>query len=264
MLPRACCLVAWLCCVGCHTLTVEGPDPETATAAELWEKGQAAMRAGQPARAVGYYEQSLQADPAFTRNHLSLAAAHLENGDDEAACAHLGLYVADHPEHVLVRGQYAELLLKLKRVEAARGELARLVADEQDKGKEALNEMIHCHSRLVEIAEDQEDDYAAHLHRGIGLYLLAGQRAGLDDPDDELPVEGLLCRSASELALARMLRPHEARPYWYLYTVWSRLGQKDSARACLREAAAAAAFTDLTPAEQRSLMLACQAHETRR
>jgi hypothetical protein len=217
------------------------------------------MQAGEPARAIGYFEQSLRADPALTRNHLSLAAAYLEADDDAAACDHLARYVAAHPEHTVARTQYAELLLKLKYPGAARDELARLIADAQEKGDGELTMLIHCHSRLVDLAEDHDDDYAAHLHRGIGLYLLARQRAGLEDPEGQLPVEGLLCKAAGELALARRLRPHEARPPWYLHAVWARLGRADAARRCLAEAADAAPFGGLTSAEQRSLTLACAA-----
>jgi tetratricopeptide (TPR) repeat protein len=234
------------------------------SAGELWQKGQAAMRAGQPEKAILYYQQSLQADPSFTRNHLSLAAAYLDAGKDEAACDHLARYVAAHPEQTFVRTQYAELLLKLKHTEAAREELLHLIADCQEVGDETLPVRLHCHSRLLDIAQEQEDDYAAHLHRGVGLYLLARQRADLDDPEGELPVEGLLCRAAAELTLARALRPGEAQPLWYLHAVWSQLGRSDAARRCLALAAAAAPFSDLTPAEQRSLALACRAGEASR
>ena len=60
------------------------------------------MRQGQPQRAIGFYEQSLAADPAFTRCHMSLAAAYLEAGHDEAACVHLGKYLAAHPGHAVI------------------------------------------------------------------------------------------------------------------------------------------------------------------
>ena len=58
------------------------------------------------------------------------------------------------------------------------------------------------------------DDYLVHLHRGIGMYVLARRRAELDDPADELSTEALLCKAAAELAGARALRPAEARPSW--------------------------------------------------
>ena len=49
----------------------------------LWQQGQEAMRQGQPKRAIGFYEQSLAADPAFTRcdSTLLLAMESLRNGN---------------------------------------------------------------------------------------------------------------------------------------------------------------------------------------
>ena len=60
------------------------------------------MRQGQPAKAVALYEQSLVQAPALTRNHLSLAAAHLELGEQEQACLHLGKYVQEHPAEIVI------------------------------------------------------------------------------------------------------------------------------------------------------------------
>ena len=108
----------------------------------------------------------------------------------------------------------------------------------------------------MEIAEKEDDDYAAHLHRGIGLYLLAGQRELLPDDDDGMSAESLLCKAAGELTLARRERPEEARPYWYLFAVWSHLAQRQPAARWLRAADSAAAFSYLTPAERRGLQLA--------
>jgi hypothetical protein len=230
-------------------------------AAALWQQGQAAMRDSQPQKAVGLYQQSLAADPAFTRNHLSLAAAYLETGKDAEACVHLARYVALHPEQLVIRTHYIELLLRLHRRQDACAEWERFIADAQERGDEALGHLIHSHSRLMALAEADEDDYAAHLHRGIGLYLLARERAALAQPGGDLSAEGLLCRAAGELNLARAERPGEARPCWYLHAVWSRLGQQQAARRWLREAAAAAPFTYLTPTEQRSLQLAGRAGE---
>jgi len=214
------------------------------------------MRAGQPAKAVLSYEHSLAADPAFARSHMSLAAAYLEMGKDEEACAHLARYVAAQPEHAVARAHYAELLVRLHRPKEGRAEYERFLADLQDQENDSLRAQIHCHSRLMELAEAEEDDYTAHLHRGIGLYLLARERNAPGIPEDDLSVEGLLCKAAGELSIARALRPAEARPCWYLYAVWSRLGQQQPAQRCLREAGAAAPFTFLTPVEQRGLQLA--------
>jgi hypothetical protein len=109
----------------------------------------------------------------------------------------------------------------------------------------------------MEIAEAEEDDYGEHLHRGIGLYLLACQSEALE-AEDGLSVEGTLFKAIAELTLARLERPQEARPCWYLYAAWSRLAQHQPAARWLRTAEAAAALSYLTPSEKRQLLFACR------
>jgi tetratricopeptide (TPR) repeat protein len=224
-------------------------------ARRIWEKGQEAMRLGQPDKAIACYKQCLALDPRFSQAQLSLAAVHLEIGDDAGACPHLGMYVEARPDQVVVRGHYAELLYRLNREQEARAQFDRFVIDAQEQGGAAARNLLHCHSRLMEIAEKDEDSYAEHLNRGIGLLLLARARAELSDEKD-LEQEGLLCKAAGELTLARQERPDEARPCWYLYEVWSALAQQQPATRCLHAARAAAPFSYLTPTEQRSLQLA--------
>jgi predicted Zn-dependent protease len=231
-------------------------DP-AAQARQFWLRGQEAMRQGKPDEAAQWYELSLSADPSQKRGHLTLAAAYIERGDEAGAARHLAEYVAAFPEQHVARAHYAELLLRLGRPGEARAQFERFIADVQDVPELAQKHLVHCHSRLMEIAEAEGDEYAEHLNRGIGLYLLARERAGLPDPDEgELSVEGVLCKAAGELTMARMVRRDEARPCWYLYAVWSRLEQRQPALRHLREADATAPFSYLTPAEKRDLELA--------
>jgi tetratricopeptide (TPR) repeat protein len=232
-------------------------DQEARTQArQLWEQGQAAMRQGRADEAIRCYQQSLAVDPTMTRNYLSLGAAFLEKGEEARACPHLSRYLASNPDHLVVRAHYAELLLKLQRPKEARVEFERFAADAQQQGDAHRMQRIHCHSRLMEIAEAANDTYDEHLHRGIGLFLLAAERATVTEPDADLSTEGLLCRSAGELAQAHMQRPDAAQPSWYLYEVWSRLAQRQPALRSLREADAAAPFSYLTPTEKAHLELA--------
>jgi tetratricopeptide (TPR) repeat protein len=249
--------------LSCHSVFPVQPATEAVQAARLWEEGQAAMRRGQVDVAIRRYEDSLFTDPELVRNHLSLAAAYLERGDPEAACPHLGCYVAACPDHLAMRAHYAELLLRLRQLPTARAEYEHFVAQMQDQGKPAYAQLIHCHSRLMEIAEATDDVYGEHLHRGIGLYLLACEREALTDLGDELPAEGMYCKAAGELSLARLERPTDARPCWYLHEVWAHLGQRQPAGRWLREADRDAPFSTLTPAEQRGLHMACQRQATR-
>ena len=196
-------------------------------------------------------------DAGPVRAHLSLAAACLEKGEPASAEPHLAKYVTAFPDHHVVRAHWAELLLRLKRRPEARAQFERFVADIQDVPELASKHLIHCHSRLMEIAEAEGDDYAEHLHRGIGLFLLARERAALGDPDEgALTVEGVLCKAAGELTVARVRRRDEARPSWYLYEVWTCLDRRGQALRHLREADDAAPFSDLTPTERRQLRMA--------
>jgi tetratricopeptide (TPR) repeat protein len=227
-------------------------------AAQLWDKGQAAMQRGDPGEAIHCYEQSLHIDPTMTSNHLSLAAAYLEKKNTVSACSHLGKYLEANPEQRTLRSSYAELLVRLHRLPEAFAQYERCIADAQHQGTTALEDQIHCHSRLVDLAESADEEYVEHLHRGIALLLLARKRVQLPESDGDMPAEGLLCKAAAELTLARIERPQEARPSWYLFEVWSNLGQQQPALCRLREAQRAAPFTYLTPAEQSDLLLASQ------
>jgi tetratricopeptide (TPR) repeat protein len=255
-------LPAWLGCglLWCVCPVLAGQQEDEAPAAEsLWEQGQKAMHRGHPEQAVVCYQQSLEKSPALTCNHLSLAAALLELGKTEAACIQLGKYVAANAGDIDIRLQYAELLARLHQDREARAQFERCVRDAQEQaGEAAAAHLIHCHSRLMEIAEAAEDSYEEHLNRGIGLYLLARQATGVAEAEGEVSSESLYCKAAGELTLARRERPEEARPLWYLYGVWSRLAQRPPAQSCLNDAKEAAPFSYLTPVEQRGLHLASQ------
>jgi tetratricopeptide (TPR) repeat protein len=241
-----------LCSVLAGPLTAAEP----ISAQRLWQQGQDAMRDGRTDVAVGFYERSLALDPTLVNNHLSLAAAYLDKGDDDQALPHLALYVAAKPKHWIVRAHYAELLLRLGEDHDAFAQYERFDADVQEHEELAQQELVRCHSRLMEIAERLDDAYGAHLHRGIGLYLLACQSEQARPDDDSFSTESLLCKAAGELTLARRQRPEKARPCWYLFEVWSRLGQRQPAARCLRAAQKAAPFSYLTPMERRNLQLA--------
>jgi tetratricopeptide (TPR) repeat protein len=239
------------------------PVAQTEHARRLWGQGQAAMRVGQVEKAIEFYHQCLAADPGMVRTYLSLAAAYLEIDRPDGASVHLGTYLHFCPEHLTVRAHYAELLMKLDKLPEARDQFERFADDSPARDANDLKQLIHCHSRLMEIAEVEEDEYGQHLHRGIGLFLLAKHRGSAGTAGDETPPEGLLCKAAAELTRARLERPDQARPSWYLYQVWSRLGRRQPALRHLRDADDAAPFSALTPAEQTALALACRKEHDR-
>jgi tetratricopeptide (TPR) repeat protein len=261
LLPRAVWLVC-LTCLGCQSVLGTPPEPRDAAPSgeQIWSQGQVALRTGDPDHAIALYQQSLEQQPELRHNHFSLAAAHLAKGDEPQACEHLSQFIAVEPEHHKARYLYAELLFKRGQHQAAREHFDRAVAACQENQADRP-QLIHCHSRLVAIAEAAGDEYETQLQRGIVLHLLAQARAQLGDPTGELPVEALLCKAAGCLASAHSLRPGEARPCWYLHDVWRQLAQQQQAQHWLRAAQAAAPHSHLSPAEQRSLLLACSLRE---
>lgn len=239
-------------------LAGQAPEPackSAETAERLWDLGQEAMRTGQPRQAVQLYQRSLAADPTLVRNYLSMAAAYLEMDDETAALTPLAHYVSVRPEQLIIRVHFADLLLRLNRSSEARAEFERCLDSASDQ-EDVRAQLVHCHTRIMEIAEAENDEYTEHLHRGIGLFLLARQRAALPDSEGSLSSEALLCKAAAELTLAHLVNPDEARPAWYLYEVWSRLAQQQQARRFFRLAVQEAPFSYLTAAEQRGLQLA--------
>src|SRR6478609_5305738 len=117
-----------------------------------WQEGQKKLQNGETDRAIELFEDSLAADPRLARNYLSLAAAWLDRDDDGKAALYLMLYVAAHPEHLAVRFQYVDLLLRLRRVPEARQELEEVVADLQDARPAEETSLIRCHSRLMQLS----------------------------------------------------------------------------------------------------------------
>jgi tetratricopeptide (TPR) repeat protein len=221
-----------------------------------WEKGQQAILDGKTEQAIALFQQSLKQEPSLVRNHVSLAAAYLAQGEEDKAAEQLRQYLKQQPDHLVVRGQYAELMLRLDHLDEAREQFERFESGVQDNDALARQHLVHCHSRLLEISTRLDDDYGIHLHRGIALYWLARQRDELTENSDEFSSEGLLCQSASEFVMARRARPDEARPCWYLHEVWSQLAQRQPATRWLRAAEEIAPFSYLTPAEQRLLHFA--------
>ncbi len=188
--------------------------------------------------------------------HLIQAAALLDKGNDSEAAVHLEKYVTLRPEQLLVRAQLGELLFRLHKLTDARLQFELFIALAQEQGERTFSYLVHSHSRMVEIAEERSDGYEEHLHRGIGLYLLACRRATEPDPNGDYSVTSILCRAAGELQEARKEQPDQARPHLYLYQVWSRLGESTAAARSLAAADEHALLSHLTPHERRQLQIA--------
>src|SRR5262245_38228976 len=157
-----------LACLGCHTAIRPAPAPRES------EKGAAARTAPAtptspssshtPAsheRAAGGTRLTPASpgradpdrDPIDENRHLTLAAAYLEQGNDETACQHLGLFLERHPHHGNVRFYYAELLMRLGRLPEARLHYEEVIADLQEEQSLDFKHLTHCHTRLAELSE---------------------------------------------------------------------------------------------------------------
>jgi hypothetical protein len=184
---------------------------------------------------------------------VSLAADCLACGDDTGAASHLTRHVIAHPDQIVFRAQLAELLARLGRLPDAQAQFEAAVAHAQEGSAAVRGRLVHYHTRLMEIARQRGDKYREHLHRGIGLYLIAVSLANQGQSGD---TERLLFKAAGALKEAQEHRPDDARISWYLYRVWSQLDQPRPAERALRKAAANAIGSDMTPAESRDLAMA--------
>ncbi|WP_020468726.1 hypothetical protein [Zavarzinella formosa] len=193
--------------------------------------------------------------PVEEEDSLGLAADAMVAGRDAEAATHLKRHLRNHPDQLVFRNQLAELLFKLDRHAEAQFHFARFDETAAASGLPLLGQRIHCHTRLMEIAQVREDAFAEKLHRGIGLHLIAGEvQSKAEDPNELSPeAEQLWCRAANELKEARTLKEDDARSAWYLHLVWSRLDQPRPAEKALRAAAANAVFAPLPAGEDREM-----------
>jgi tetratricopeptide (TPR) repeat protein len=186
-------------------------------------------------------------EPVVEKDHLALAAEQLDRGDDAAALPHLKAHVKAHPDAVMIRAYLAELHLKLGNPTASRTEFERVIAAAQGAPPgPARRHLVHCHTRLMEIAQADDDAFAEHLHRGIGLLLLVRQWDYDPERRDDVASEQTLSKAAAALRKARDERPGDARANLYLADVYERLGSPSAARAARRGARAALPDASLT------------------
>jgi hypothetical protein len=254
-------------CLGCKSAAKKKADDEGGPELPKVQALRAAPKRGVPERLPraeivrASYAEVTPALAPTEDDALGQAAACVEKGDDAGAAAHLGRHVRAHPEQVMIRAYLAEVLLKLNRLPEAQDQFEQFTAEAQERGGPAGKHVLHCHTRLMEIAQKRDDEYGEHLHRGIGMVLLARRLDAAETQEETAPGfrERLLCRASAELTKAGKLRPDEPRPHWYLREVWSRLDQARPAEKELAKTKSLAALLPLPPAEQKELVVACAA-----
>lgn len=179
---------------------------------------------------------------------LTLAAECLSRGDEPAAARHFESYVKAHPDQPMFRLHLADLLLKVGRDDDAWSHYTRFVADAQDASL-LQSHLVHCHTKLMELAGKSGDRFGECLHRGIGFVLLSRQ------PIEEDAVrEEIVCKSIQALLEAKELRPKEARVYVYLAEAHARAGHRREAEVAGAAARDLALPGSLTSSELRSVL----------
>jgi hypothetical protein len=183
---------------------------------------------------------------------LARAAACLDRGDDVAAVPHLTEHVRLHPDEVMTRAMLAELLFRLHRYPAARTEFERVVVDAQEMTGKPRDHLVHCHTRLMQVAEADGDEFAEQLNRGIAMLLLVKKWDTDEDRADDRATEAALGKAVKALRAAKAERPDDPRVNLYLVEVYERMRLAASARGSRSAVVFGSPFA-LTPGERNRL-----------
>lgn len=182
---------------------------------------------------------SVPPNPVPDPDALALAAACLDRGDEAGALPYLRSHVSAYPDAVMMRAYLAELLLKLGQPQEARTEFERVIQDADGAVGPVGKHQVHCHTRLMEIAQESADPFSEELHRGIGLVLLVRQwRAESEHTTADSMTQQTLAKAVAALRAAREQNPDDPRPMVYLAEVYEKLGQSSAARSARRAARA--------------------------
>lgn len=188
------------------------------------------------------------------KDDLTLAAEYLERGDKPAAAYHLELYVRKHPDQIMFRLQLAELLLQTQQDARARVHFEKFEIAGQEGNESVKQYLVHIHTRLMEIAQRQHDEFGELFHRGVGLLLLVEQQDKSPDRD-AMFCEEMVCKALRAFTEARELNPGDPRVRVYLAEVYSRMGNRRGA-ANERSAARNSAMPgDLTRTEKELILI---------
>jgi tetratricopeptide (TPR) repeat protein len=159
---------------------------------------------------------------------LTLVAECLERGDCAKAAIHLEAYLCRHTDQLLFRAQLAELLIRAGRDDTAKAHYERFIAEAQTTTGPLCDHLVAAHTRLMEIAQRNDDHFAELFHRGAGLLLLVKQHEKSADADAGFGEE-MLCKAMKALAEAKKLNPNDARARVYLAEAYERSGNRRAA-----------------------------------
>lgn len=181
---------------------------------------------------------------------LTQAADCLARGDEPTAANHFEVYVRRNPDQLMFRVHLADLCFKLQRTTDAKAHYERFIAGAQDSTGTPQSRLVHCHTRLMEIAQEADDRFAELLHRGVGLVILMRR-----ETDDRETREEILCKAIATLMEAKNLRPGDPRVCVYLAEAHERAGNRRAADTARASASNRMMPQSLTSNELRQLEL---------
>ena len=183
-------------------------------------------------------ESQLPVQTEDSVDSLALAAECLDRGDSTKAVTHLADHVRKNPDQVMFRSMLAEQFLKLGRFSEARMEFERSADEYRIDTAKHRDELIQCHTRLMQIAQDQSDEFAERFHRGAGLLLVIESWNGKEQ-DSKLK-ERTLSQALAQFRQALERKPDDAMANLMLGKVLLRMGQHAAARSAFLKANTAA------------------------
>ncbi len=183
---------------------------------------------------------------------LSAAADALANGDDKTAGREFRRHLQKNPKQFLFRYQLAEIYFRTGDNTSAKQELLQTIADAQEAKTVNNTLLVRCHTLLLEIAVEKGDTYGEHLHRGIGLTLLAQRILEIEEEKSE-NAETLLCKAIKELKKAREAQTNDAQAAWYLSKCYRGLGESAQADRMISIAKENASLNSLPAKELREI-----------
>lgn len=243
-----CVLLAVFALAGCESLRTSRPVPLVAV------RQTDPMVVSEPVAMLVAIAHAENTPAALETDSLTLFAECLSRGDESNACLHLESYVREHPDQPVFRAQLADMLLKTGQPDRARVHLERFAADARECKRPLWAQRIEAHTRLMDLAAQDDDPFAESLHRGLGLLVLVEQQDA--DPErDEAFREQVLCKAVKSLNEAKRMNPDDARVHLALAEVFTRMGNTRAADVERRAARNVTRPGSLAPSEQRRLAI---------